>query len=79
MTQYKVHRMAPDQALRVLLPGGTGTVEILTHLTTADGKPRIRVDVRSDTDRYGPAVDGLSYVVETGEPGPGVVFLTGQP
>lgn len=64
--------------LRVVLPGGIGTVEIETGLTTEDGKPRVRVDVESDTPRFGPAFDGLLYTVENGDPGPGVVFLTGE-
>lgn len=77
---YRHHdtiRMKPGK-VRILLPGRTGTVEINTELTDADGAPRIRVDVQSDTARYGPADDGLSYTVENGDPGPGVVFLTGQ-
>lgn len=61
---------------RIVLPGGIGTVEIETGLSTEDGKPRVRVDVESDTFRFGPASDGRSYVVENGDPG--VVFLTGQ-
>jgi hypothetical protein len=64
--------------LRVILPGGVGTVEIETGLTTADGRPRVRVDVTSDTTRYGPATDGNSYAVTNGDPGPGVVFVTGE-
>lgn len=70
------YRMTPG-TLRILLPGRTGTVEIDTELHRADGAPRIRVDVQSDAERYGPADDGLSYTVENGDPGPGVVFLTG--
>lgn len=67
-----------DKLIRVVLPDGIGMVEITTGLRTADGKPRVRVDVASDYERYGPARDGLSYTVENGEPGPGVVFLTGE-
>ena len=64
--------------VRILLPGCVGVVEIESGLATADGRPRIRVDVISDTPRFGPADDGLSYTVENGDPGPGVVFLTGE-
>lgn len=79
MTDYKTVRVKPGQALRILLPGLSGTVEIRTDLTTADGAPRVRVDVQSDQPRYGTAAeDGLTYEVENGEPGPGVVFLTGR-
>lgn len=70
--------MRQGEVLRILLPGKTGTVEIDTTLTRTDGAPRIRVDVQSDAERYGPADDGLSYVVENGDAGPGVVFLTGE-
>lgn len=79
MTDYKMIRVKPGQALRILLPGLSGTVEIRTDLATANGSPRMRVDVQSDQPRFGPvAEDGLTYVVENGDPGPGVVFLTGQ-
>lgn len=76
-TPNKQHIMRQGEVLRVLLPGRTGMVEIDPTLTRADGAPRVRVDVTSDSDRYGPADDGRSYVVENGDPGPGVVFLTG--
>lgn len=64
--------------LRVILPGQVGTVEIEVGLTRNDGTPCIRVDVESDAIRFGPASDGRIYTVENGDPGPGVVFLTGQ-
>lgn len=70
------YRMKPGK-LRILLPGRTGTIEIDTTLTRYDGAPRVRVDVTSDSDRYGPADDGKTYTVENGDPAPGVVFLTG--
>lgn len=72
--------MDPDgpPVLRVILPGGTGTVEIETRLTDATGAPVVRVDVHSNTDRYGPATDGREYVVKNGDPGPGTVFLVGR-
>lgn len=75
--EHHEYRMKPG-TLRILLPGRTGTIEIDTELHRADGTPRVRVDVQSDTPRYGPADDGLSYTVENGDPGPGVVFLTGE-
>jgi hypothetical protein len=75
---HKQHIMRQGEVLRILLPGRTGTVEIDATLTRADGAPRIRVDVQSDAERFGPADDGLSYTVENGDPGPGVVFLTGS-
>lgn len=77
MSGYKTIRMQTGK-LRILLPEGVGTVEIITGLATDEGKPRVRVDVLSDTDRFGPADNGLNYVVKNGEPGPGVVFLTGS-
>lgn len=70
--------MRQGEVLRVLLPGRVGTIEIDPTLAKADGSPRVRVDVASDADRYGPADDGLAYTVENGDPGPGVVFLTGE-
>lgn len=72
------HIMRQGEVLRVLLPEGVGMVEIEPGLVTADGKPRVRVDVTSDTTRYGPASDGNSYTVTNGDPGPGVVFLTAE-
>jgi hypothetical protein len=66
-----------QRRMRVVIEG-IGVVDIDRGLTTADGKPRVRVDVISDFDRYGPAPDGRQYVVENGEPGPGVVFVTGE-
>lgn len=74
-----IMRSDDKPVLRVILPGGAGTVEIETGLTRADGAPRIRVDVQSDTQRYGLADGMLDYVVENGDPGPGVVFLTAEP
>lgn len=76
-SEHHEYRMKPG-TLRILLPGRTGTVEINTELHCADGAPRIRVDVQSDAPRFGSADDGLSYAVENGDPGPGVVFLTGE-
>lgn len=73
MDEYRMKR----GTLRILLPGRTGAIEINTELSRADGAPRIRVDVTSDAERYGPADDGMNYTVENGYPGPGVVFLTG--
>jgi hypothetical protein len=74
----KQHVMRQGEVLRILLPGRTVTVEIDTTLSRAHGAPRIRVDVQSDAERYGPADDGHAYVVENGDRGPGVVFLTAQ-
>lgn len=65
-----------EESFRVVI-AGVGQVDIRRDLRTADGKPRVRVDVISDFDRFGPAPDGLRYVVENGDPGPGVVFITG--
>jgi hypothetical protein len=66
-----------QRTMRIVIEG-IGCIDIDRGLRTADGKPRIRVDVISDFDRYGPAPDGLRYMVENGDPGPGVVFLTGS-
>lgn len=68
-----------DRLVRIVLPGGIGMVDIQVGLTRSDGAPVARVDVTSDTDRYGPALDGRNYTVTNGDPGPGVVFLTGGP
>lgn len=76
--EFNTTRMAPGK-LRIVLPGGTGTVEIDTELHCADGASRVQVTVQSDTDRYGPAVDGRAYAVENDDSRPGVVFLTQQP
>ena len=73
----RVERMAHGtRTLRVIV-AGVGQVDI-ERLTNAKGQPVIRVDVISDFDRYGPAPDGLRYVVNNGDPGPGVVFVTGE-
>lgn len=72
-----VMRSEDRPVLRVILPGGAGVVEIETGLTTHDGAPRVRIDVESNTDRFGVPPGGLVYAVENGDPGPGVVFLTG--
>lgn len=72
-------RMDDDQrTLRVVVPG-VGCVDIDRGLTTADGNPRVRVDVISDFDRFGTSPrDGRRYVVENADHGPGVVYLTGH-
>lgn len=72
-------RMDDNQrTLRVIVPG-VGCVDIDRGLITADGKPRVRVDVISDFDHYGVSpMDGRRYVVENAEPGPGVVWVTGE-
>lgn len=67
------------EQIKIRLPGRAGLVTVTTHLATEDGHPRMRVDVESDSERYGPADNGLIYTVENGDPGPGVVFLTGEP
>lgn len=72
-----VHMPRGERHLRVVIDG-IGAVDIDQGLTTYDGKPRVRVDVASDFDRFGVAPDGLRYVVENGDPGPGVVFVTGE-
>lgn len=64
------------RTMRVVV-AGVGQVDI-ERLTNAQGQPVIRVDVISDFDRYGPAPDGLRYVVKNGDPGAGVVFVTGE-
>jgi hypothetical protein len=70
-----------DRLIRVVLPG-IGAVDIETGLTDSAGRPVIRVDVQSDAGRgrlaYGLNPEGIPYAVENGEPGPGVVFLTGE-
>lgn len=65
------------ETVKIRLPERAGLVTIATHYVTADGQPRMRVDVESDTPRHGPADDGLSYTVENADPGPGVVWVTG--
>lgn len=67
-----------DRWVRVLLPNGEGVVDIALGLETAEGWGRVRVDVQSDSERYGPDRDGRTWAVENGDPGPGVVFLTVQ-
>jgi hypothetical protein len=70
-------KVKPNERLvRVLLPNGEGTVDIMLGLETVDGRERVRVDVQSDFERYGPDRNGRRWAVENGEPGPGVVFLT---
>lgn len=64
------------ETLRVRLPERSGVVTITTHLATEEGHPRMVVDVESDTPRFGPADDGLSYTVENQTPG--VVHMTGE-
>lgn len=76
MDDVKIMRRT-QRTLRVVIEG-IGVVDIDRGLRTADGNPRVRVDVISDFTRYGPAPDGLEYVVENGNPGPGVVFVTGR-
>jgi hypothetical protein len=66
-----------QRTLRVVIEG-VGVVDIDRGLMSSEGNPRIRVDVMSDFDRFGPAPDGRHYTVENGDPGPGVVFLTGR-
>lgn len=66
-----------QRTMRVVIEG-IGVIDIDRGLTTDDGKPRVRVDVISDFDRFGPAPDGRRYVIENADPGPGVVFITGE-
>ncbi len=66
-----------QRTMRVVIEG-VGVVDIDRGLLTKDGEPRVRVDVISDFDRFGPAPDGLRYQVENADPGPGVVFVTGH-
>lgn len=70
------HMPFSQRTLRVVV-AGVGVVDIQRDLFTADGNPRIRVDVVSDFDQYGLAPDGRRYVVENADPGPGVVWVTG--
>jgi hypothetical protein len=67
-----------DRLVRVLLPNGEGAVDIVLGLTKDDGQECIRVDVASDSERYGPDRHGRTWAVENGNPGPGVVFLIAQ-
>lgn len=62
-----------DKFIRVVLPDGIGMVEIRTDYRDAEGRPRVRVDVASDTDKHGPDRRGRNWTIESGEPG--VVFL----
>lgn len=71
-------RMPTTQRTMRIVIDGVGIVDIDRGLTTADGNPRVRVDVVSDFDRYGLAPDGRRYTVENAEPGPGVVWVTGH-
>ena len=73
---YAHHMPRHQRTLRVIIEG-VGCVDIDRQLFTADGNPRVRVDVISDFDRYGVAPDGRQYVVENADPGPGVVWVTG--
>lgn len=73
----RVERMAHETRTMRIIVAGVGQVDI-ERLRNAEGQPVIRVDVISDFDRYGPAPDGLRYVVSNGDPGPGVVFVTGE-
>lgn len=66
---------AGDAFVRVVLPDGIGAVEIRTDLHDAEGHPRVRVDVVSDTATYGPDRHGRSWAPDNSSPG--VVFLTG--
>lgn len=77
MSRDSIHMRKGTRRIRVVIEG-VGVVDIDRGLRTADGKPRMRVDVISDFDRFGPAPDGLRYVVSNGDPGPGVVFVTGE-
>lgn len=65
-----------DRLIRVVLPDGSGVVEIRTDLATADGRARMRVDVVSDFPCFGRDHKGRAWEVTGGDPGPGVVFLT---
>jgi hypothetical protein len=71
---FDTTKLMRNERRRVILPDGIGTVEIMP-ITRADGTPGYRVVVQSDTDRFGPAIDGRNYNVSNGDPGPGVVFL----
>lgn len=73
-----VRMMRREQRRMRIVIEGIGTVDVDRGLRTKDGEPRVRVDVISDFDHYGPAPDGLRYQVENGDPGPGVVFMTGR-
>lgn len=73
----RVERMDHDTRTMRVIVAGVGQVDI-ERLTNAQGQPVIRVDVISDFDRFGPAPDGRQYVVSNGDPGPGVVFVTGE-
>lgn len=75
MDDVKIMRRG-QRRMRIVIEG-IGVVDIDRGLTTADGNPRVRVDVVSDFDRYGLAPDGRRYTVENAEPGPGVVWVTG--
>jgi hypothetical protein len=58
---------------RVIVPGGT--VEISVDLADSDGNPVVRVDVVSDTPRFGPDKEGRLWEPVNGAPG--VVRLVG--
>jgi len=71
------HMPRHQRTMRIIIEG-IGYVDIDRGLMAEGGRPRVRVDVISDFDRYGVAPDGLRYVVANGDPGPGVVFVTGE-
>jgi len=73
---YARHMPRVQRTMRVVIEG-VGVIDIDRGLFTEDGNPRVRIDVLSDFDRYGVAPDGRRYEVENGDPGPGVVFVTG--
>jgi hypothetical protein len=73
--EYARHMPHHQRTMRVVV-AGIGVVDI--ERVTRNGQPAVRVDVISDFDRYGLAPDGRRYVVENGDPGPGVVFMTGE-
>lgn len=71
MLEYKL----PDnQSIRIIVPGGV--IEIHSGLTDQHDNPVVRVDVESDTPRFGPT-DGRDYRPFNG--GKGVVQLVGWP
>lgn len=70
--------LEPGERIEVRLPHRAGLVTINTDALHPGSGTRMRVDIESGTPRFGPADDGLRYTVENGDPGPGVVFLTGQ-
>jgi hypothetical protein len=61
MRKLKDITLVEGRTLRIIVPGGV--VEISTGQETADGDALVRVDVVSDTPRFGPDSHGRTWKV----------------